>query len=215
MKPYAILILGIALVLSPRTNAQGQFFLGVSGGASSNRLSGDIPEDGLYTSKAGFSVGLIGEYALTNDIRLSLQPSYVRRGTGIAFDVGAVDPRDSLALTLDYLSVPVVVRFISPGGGWFINGGLDLSFLVSASLEDVTAGETTDVLNLINDLDLAMILGVGKTFHVNQVLLSLELRYGQSLLNAGANDQLAGAAGVPPRFRSTGFQVLAAVLYPL
>jgi hypothetical protein len=215
MKPYTTLLLGFALILSPQAKAQGKFFLGLSGGASSSHLSGDIPEDGLYTSKAGFSVGVIGEYALTDDIRLSLQPSYVRRGTGVAFDVGAVDPRDSLALTLDYVSIPVIARFLSPGGGWFINGGLDLSFLIDASLEDINAGKTTDVRNLLNDLDLAMILGVGKTFHVHPVLLSLELRYGQSLLNAGANDQLAAITGVPPRFRSSGFQVLVAVLYPL
>jgi hypothetical protein len=215
MKPRTILILGILLLLSPQLQAQGQFFLGVSGGASSTRLSGDIPEDGLYTSKAGFSVGVIAEYSLTRDIRLSLQPSYVRRGTGVAFDVGEVDPRDSLALTLDYLSIPLMARFLSPGGGWFINGGLDLGFLLDASLEDVNGGGTTDVRDFMNDLDLAMILGVGKTFPIHRFLLTLELRYGQSLINAGANDQLAAALGVPPRFRSTGFQLLVAVLYPL
>ena len=60
-----------------------------------------------------------------------------------------------------------------------------------------------------------MILGVGAAFHLAPALVSIELRYGQSLLNAGANEELAAAAGFSPRFRSSGFQLLVAVLYPL
>lgn len=215
MKPRILLIAGIALLACSHLCAQERFFVGATAGGSSTSLSGDISEDGSYTSKLGFSAGLIAEYALTDDIRLSMQPSYVRRGTGVAFDVGEEDPRDSLELTLDYFSVPLMARFLTPGGTWFVNGGLDLSFLLDASLKDVNAGGTVDVQNLINDLDLMMILGVGGTAHLSPVFVSIELRYGQSLLNAGANDQLAAAVGISPRFRSSGFQLLVAVLYPL
>jgi len=215
MKPPVLVIAAVAFLVSPHLCAQGRFLVGVTAGASSTSLSGNTPENGSYTSKLGFSAGLMGEYALTDDIHLSVQPSYVRRGTGVAFDVGTADMRDSLGLTLDYLSIPVLARFLTPGGTLFINGGLDLSVLLHASLTDVNAGGSVDVQNLINDLDLLMILGVGWDVHWGPALLSIELRYGQSLFNAGANDQLAASAGISPRFRSSGFQLLAAVLFSL
>jgi hypothetical protein len=178
-------------------------------------MSGDLPQDGSYTSKAGFNAGFIGEYVLTDDFHLSLQPSFVRRGTGVAFDVGDLDPKDSLSITLDYLSLPLLARFLTTGGTWFVNGGVDLGFLLNASRHDITTGATVDVQSLLNDVDLMMLLGVGGVFPIDPAILSFELRYAQSLLNAGANDQLAAFVGVPPRFRSSGFSLLAAVLFPL
>jgi hypothetical protein len=60
-----------------------------------------------------------------------------------------------------------------------------------------------------------MIVGAGVFMEVAPTSLSFELRYNQSLLNAGSSDQLAANAGVPVRFRLAGFQVLAGVLFPL
>jgi hypothetical protein len=215
MKSLLVVTAAVVFLVSPRLWAQERFFLGATAGASSTKLSGDVPDDGSYTSKIGFSAGLIGEYALWDDIHLSVQPSYVRRGTGLAFDVGEVDPRDSLELSLDYFSIPIMARFLAPGRIWFVNGGLDLGFLLKGSLKNVPADRTVDVKDLLNSVDLMMIIGVGGTIHLDPALLTIELRYGQSLINAGSNDQLAAKIGVPPRFRSTGFQLLAGVMYPL
>jgi hypothetical protein len=215
MKRHLFAAAAIMLFFAQTLTAQEQFFLGATAGASSTHFSGDIPENGSYTSKTGFNAGLTAEYALSKDIRISLQPSYVRRGTGVAYDVGETELRDSLQVSLDYFSIPVIARFLTPGGFWFVNGGLDLAFLLDASRKDVTTGSTADVRHLLNDVDLSMLFGVGKTFQLEPVSLSLELRYGQSLLNAGANDELAAKLGMSPRFRSSGFQLLFAVLYPM
>ena len=215
MKPPLIVCAGIILLASSHVCAQDRLFLGITAGGSSTHLSGDMPENGSYTSKTGFSGGLIAEFALWRDIHLSVQPSYARRGTGIAYDVGETDPRDSLELSLDYFSLPVIARFMTPGGSWFVNGGLDLGYLLDASLKSINTGSEVGVKNYINEVDLAMLVGVGKNFDLDPVALSFELRYTQSLLNAGANDQLAAKAGISPRFRSSGFQLLVALLYPL
>jgi hypothetical protein len=215
MRQLLLFITALLLLLSSAAPAQGRFFLGATGGLSSTSLSGDAPDKASYTSLIGFSAGLIGEYALTDDIRLSIQPSYVRRGTGVAFDVGQEDLRDSLELSLGYFSVPLMARFMTPRGAWFVNGGLDCGFLLNASLSDVNAGGSVDVKNYVNGFDLAMILGVGGVVEVAPAFLTFEVRYTQSLLNAGSNDALAAAVGVPVRFRSTGFQLLAGVLFPL
>ena len=215
MKTPYLLLIALLLSLSSAASAQGRFFVGATGGLTRMHLSGDAPDDASYTSLTGFSAGVIGEYALTDDIRLSVQPSYVRRGTGVAFDVGREELRDSLELSLGYLSIPAMARFISPRGFWFVNGGLDCGFLLNASLSDLNAGGSVDVKNFVNGLDLMMIIGAGTFIEIAPAMLSLELRYNQSLLNAGSSDQLAAKAGVPVRFRSAGIQLLAGVLFRL
>jgi hypothetical protein len=215
MKTPYVLLAALLLSLSSITLAQGRFFIGATGGLTKMHLSGDAPDNASYTSLTGFSAGLIGEYAVTDDIRLSIQPSYIRRGTGIAFDVGTEDPRDSLELSLGYFSIPVMARFISPRGFWFVNGGLDCGVLLNASLSNIISGGAVDVKNFVNGLDLMMIIGAGVLIDIAPACVSVELRYNQSLLNAGSSDQLATKAGVPVRFRSAGLQLLAGVLFPL
>jgi hypothetical protein len=215
MRTLIGLLAALFIISVPSSPAQGRFYLGAAAGVSRTSLSGDAPEDASYTSKIGFACGFIAEYALSPDIRLSVQPSYARRGTGVGYDIGEEDLRDSLSLSLDYISFPVMARFLSSGGSWFVNGGFDFGFLLDASLEDVNAGSSADVKESINNFDVMMILGVGTSISVAPAFITLELRYGQSLANAGANDQLTATAGVPLRFRSSGFQLLAAVLFPL
>lgn len=205
----------ILLLCASHAHAQSQLYLGATGSFGRTSLSGDAPEDASYTSRTGFGFGAVVEYGLTSDIRLSVQPSYARRGTGVGYDIGEEELRDSLSLTLDYVSIPVMARFLTPGGSWFVNGGFDFGFLLDASLEDINAGISADVTESVNTFDVVMIIGVGTSIVLDPALLTFELRYGQSLANAGANDQLTAAAGIPLRFRSTGFQLLAALLFPL
>ena len=161
MTRFCLFISLLLLPLSSVAFAQGKFYLGATGGVSRTSLSGDAPEDASYTSLIGFSAGLIGEISLTDDVRLSIQPSYVRRGTGVAFDVGEENLRDSLKLSLGYFSIPVMARFMSRQGSWFVNGGVDCAFLLNAWLSDINAGSSVDVKNFVNRLDLMMIVGAG------------------------------------------------------
>jgi len=109
----------------------------------------------------------------------------------------------------------VMARFLSPQGAWFVDGGFDCGFLLAASMSDLHAGSTVDVKDFVSSMDLMMILGAGAVVDVTPAFLTLELRYAQGLLNIGTNDALATAAGVPVRFRSSGFQLLAGVIFPL
>jgi hypothetical protein len=212
------LIASVALLMllcGVHHQSPAQFYLGATGSLSRTSLSGDAPTDASYTPMVGFGFGAIVEYALTEDLRISAQPSFARRGTGVAYDIHEDELRDSLSLAIEYASIPVMARFLSPGGSWFVNGGLDFGFLLGATLEDLNVGSQTDAAQAINDFDVMAILGVGASLPIDPARVTLEVRYGQSILNAGANDQLAAAAGIPLRFRSSGFQFLAAILFPL
>jgi hypothetical protein len=176
-------------------------------------LSGDAPDKAEYTSQIGFTFGAVVDIPLTEDINLSVQPSYTRRGAGLAFDVGEDDPIDSLSLDFNYVALPVTVRFLSAGKTWFASGGLEPAILVDASLKDLDGSTSSDVSDYVNDYDIAMLVGAGAVIPIEPVTLTLELRYSQSILNAGSN---AGqVAGVPVRFRSSGFTFTAGVLFGL
>jgi hypothetical protein len=64
-------------------------------------------------------------------------------------------------LSLDYLSVPVVTRFLSPGRRWFAHGGFDVGFLLDARLKDVNTGAEKNVKDAVNGSDLMMLVGGG------------------------------------------------------
>lgn len=215
MKKFISLIVFLLLTLHAQILAQNRFFLGVSGGVSRMSFSGDRPVDGSYTSKTGFRVGAVADYGLTNDIYLSFQPSFVNKGTGVAYDIGRGDPLDSLTLNLDYLSLPLTARFLSPRGAWFVNGGFDVGVLLKATLKDINAGGMADVKNSLNNFDFMMLFGVGAIVPADPMVLTFELRYSQSLVNAGASDQLIEQLGISPRFRSSGFELLAGFMFPL
>jgi len=123
-------------------------------------LSGDTPDDASYTAKTGFSAGLIGEYALTADIHLSLQPSYISRGTGIAYDVGEADPRDSLSLRLDYLSV-LSWRDFSPPEDFGLSTEDSIYRSFSMHPSGCQRGWHEGCHDALNSVDLMMLVGVG------------------------------------------------------
>ena len=214
MKSLLVVTAAVVFLVSPRLWAQERFFLGATAGATSTKLSGDMRQrlvhlKDRFQCRADRGVRPLGRYS-------PQCAAFIRDpGYGSCVRCGEVDPRDSLELTLDYVSIPVFARFLAPGRTWFVNGGLDLGFLLKGSLKNVPADRTVDVKDLLNNVDLMMIIGVGGTIHLDPALLTIELRYGQSLINAGSNDQLAAKIGIPPRFRSTGFQLLAGVMYPL
>jgi hypothetical protein len=213
----ALLFLSVILfLLSPlRGFAAERFFVGATGGVGRTSLSGDAPDEASYTSKTGFTIGVLAEYAVTPGIHVGLHPSYVRRGTGVAYDVGEEDPRDSFSVSLDYLSFPLLLRFLSEQRSWFVTGGVDIGFLLDASLKNLGTGTTTGVGSAFNEFDVMMIIGAGGVVDLRSVLLAVELRYGQSIPNAGANIGLESTFGLPPRFRSSGLQLNVAVLRPL
>jgi hypothetical protein len=78
----------VCLVLCLGTGAAAQTRFGVTTGLNWSGLGGDTPEDAEYRRSLGVNAGIVGDIALAEDVALSLQPMYVRRGADIYFDVG-------------------------------------------------------------------------------------------------------------------------------
>lgn len=214
-RPSRFLIIGchvVCLVLCIGASAAAQSRLGVTTGLSWSTLGGDTPEDAEYRRILGLNAGIVGDIALSKDVALSFQPMYVQRGSDIYFDIGEEEPTDSLELRLDYIDCLVMVKVFADNGFSYFTSGLGLAFLTQATLKDVRAGEE-DVASLFRDVDVSIAFGVGFMVPAKNTLVTFELRYQQSLINMFDSDDPATEA-LAPRLRSSGFQLMAAVLFP-
>jgi len=214
-KEYLFLIVILPLLLSRSAGAQPA--VGIWGGLNRAHLSGDAPEDAGYQNRLGLAAGVVGEFNLTRDVKLSLQPMYVQRGTRIAYDLQDYDePHDSLDVKLNYFSLPVMIKVISGNGKTYVSSGLDFGVLMQAELADLNReGAARDIKNLLQDFDVAVNFGFGVMLPVGSPLLTFELRYSQSLLNLSKTGENTESAALPERFRSTGLQLLAGLLIPI
>ena len=205
----------LALILSLPSALQSQIRVGASGGVNRTSMSGDALPNTAYTAQLGFSVSAIVDVPLGDDIRLSLQPGYTRVGTGIALTSVLRDPRDSLNATMDYIVLPVLARVVARNGVTFATGGMQVAMLINAASAPVSGGPSKDITSVVADVDLALMIGVGAQIPVSTAIATIELRYTQSLLNAGKTEEAAEAFQMPPRFRLSGLQLIAGVLFHL
>ncbi len=203
----------LCLVLCLGAGAAAQSRIGVTTGLNWSSLKGDAPEDAGYGRALGVNAGIIGDIALTKDVVLSIQPMYARRGTNISFDVGEDEPRDSLELRLDYIDCLVMVKVLADNGYSYFTTGMGFGFLTQATMKNIRGGET-DPGGLFEDFDVSVAFGVGFMIPAGSTLVTLELRYQQSLINMVNSDADALDDALAQRLRASGFQLLASVLFP-
>ena len=190
-------------------SAPAQTHLGVVLGVSSSSLKGDTPPNGAYTDKSSLIAGLSAEFGIGDGLYLIVQPQYLARGTGVAFAVaGQEQHRDSLTLSLSYVSIPVGLKVESGSGRYYVSSVLDLGVLTSATLDNSSGSE--DVKDDVDAVDLAVGLGVGGQFSIGRLPMTIELRYSQSLLNLPSEgSRIGGDETFPTRFRVAGLQLVA------
>lgn len=201
-------LFGIAMMaLASTMPVSGQTNVGVLFGANSSSIGGDSPDDGELTAKTGAIAGLSVEFDMGEGLYLIVQPQFVGRGSGVAFAVeDEPEPRDSLSLSLDYISVPVGLKVVSPTERFYASSVLDLGFLTRANFND--GSSDTDVKDAVNAFDLAIGIGIGTTFSVGGPSMTIELRYSQSILNLPSAEISIGEDGFPRRFRASGMQLV-------
>ena len=208
---YSILILFFLM----GNSLFSQTYVGVFGGIMSSSLSGDAPKDASYSGKTGFSGGLIADFSLTEDVILSIQPRYLQKGSTVSYDVGEYELKDSLTASLDYFSLPIILKINSLNKRVFFSSGLDFGYLINSSVENLMDGSTKEVDNLVKTFDISASFGFGVNIPVGTPIISLELRYMQSLLNLSDISLNESGTTFPYRFRTSGFQFLTSVQIPI
>jgi hypothetical protein len=117
-------------------------------------------------------------------------------------------------LSLDYIAVPVLAKFVTVGGKVYVISGFNFSFLTGANLKGVEEGaEEIDVKDALKSFDVAVDFGVGGQLPAGPIKIMLEARYEQGLLNVSEENLVEDA--LKSRVRSSGLQLLAGILLPL
>ena len=88
---------------------------------------------------------------------------------------------DTLGFTLDYVTLPILLKFVSGNGKTYVAGGLDIGFLSGAHIS--RDDESVDVKNSLKDIDLSADFAFGVMLPIGRPALTLEARYTQSILN--------------------------------
>lgn len=192
---------------------RGKVAIGAFGGVNLGDLSGDAPAGASFVSSTGFAAGLLGEFRVARDVWLSLQPMYIQKGSDVRFGSTQGSQPDTVGLSLDYVSLPVLLKIVSGNGKTYVSGGVDVGYLVNATLSNES--ESRDVEDSFNKIDLSADFAFGVMLPIGRPKVTLEARYSQSILNVAKEGQNPEEEALPARFRSSGFQLFAGLLYPL
>jgi hypothetical protein len=218
----------LILVVSP-VDATAQSFLGLTLAGSSTTINGDPPPNGVFRGRAGFTVRATGGLEVGEGVFLMAQPGYARRGTDVAFAVPGPGVGEGLSeLSVGYVSIPIGLRVRSLTSRIYITSSVDFGYVVDATLATVISapaplpggdepalGVEEDVLANLNPWDISAGLALGVLIPIGKPTLTLELGWGQSLLNATKNNLLPVEWDLPPRFKFSGFGVSAGVQFDL
>ena len=207
-------LLTAVLILAATSVTAAEWHLGFQAGSNSSGLSGDSPSGLSLGKQSGLATGLVAEYRISEDVWLSDQPMYLQRGASSTIAVsGEVEKLDGPSISLDYFAIPILAKIVSNNGRSYVMGGVNPAFLLEAEIVD--GDVTTDAASAVSSFDLAADIGFGVLFPVKRAVLNVEMRYEQSILNLAANNREEADDGFPVRFRSSGFQFLAGLIWPL
>ena len=207
-----ILIILLFFALTYTAQMQAQTSIGIIGGLNLQSVKGDAPADVSYGSKPGFMIGINAERKIANGIKLVLQPNYTLSQTKLSFDIGEEELKDSMNVKMVFIRLPVLAKIEAFNGVTYFLSGLDFGFLQEAKIQDVNkTSEERSIKDSFESFDLAAQFGVGVKFPIKGLLLSLEGRYSQSLLNLSKKS----FDSLPSRFRLSGFQFLTNLSYNL
>jgi len=214
MKSVCTILIAITLIFPLIREVQAGAAIGAQGGVTRMSWGGDAPDKGSYGNLMGFTAGGQIDIGICRSTALSLQPSFTQKGTKIAFEVEGESERvDSVEVRLDYFVLPLLVKVETLGGRFYVSGGLELGWLLSARYKTPT--RDLDAAIDLKKHDLAVDFGIGYTIPAGRTDIWFELRFSQSLVNVGDED--TGPEGIitEPRVKNNGLLLLVGVLYDL
>ena len=208
-------LLAIVLIIISVSSVRAQYAIGIFGGVNNSNLIGDAPPGSIYKSDPGLVVGLLGEFNITSDVKISFQPMFQQKGTRIAYNViSERDPQDSIDITINYFSIPILAKVYAGNDIMYVSGGFDFGFKLDATFRRISPDKEKDISDSFNDFDIAAIVGVGAQFKLGQFYIFVEGRYSQGLGNI-SNPDPDDPKEINPSFRTTALQLFAGVILTL
>ena len=214
MKSVCAVFIAIMFTIPLAGQARAGAAIGALGGVTRMSWGGDVPDKGSYGSLMGLTAGAEIDIDIYRSTTLSLQPSFTQKGTKISFEVEGQSERvDSVEVQLDYFVLPLLIKVETLGGRFYVSGGLELGWLLSARYKTPTRDLDAEID--LEKYDLAVDFGIGYTIPAGRTGIWFELRYSQSLVNVGNEDTAPEGVITEPRVKNNGLMLLVGVLYDL
>lgn len=201
-KAIKTLVLFLAMILtSPMVEAQSKFGFRVGGNISKQQY-----KEGNFTvepkSKFGLDLAVLADFPLGEVISISPEFHWLQKGYKIEDFNGPLF--DDAVATLNYLELPVLVRFnFGEEARFFVMAGPSIGYLLSEHTEDENGDEIDIDLNDYNRIDYGAHLGAG----IGLGPLVFDVRYFLGLSNY-AKDLPEDA-----EIRNTGFGVGVSLMF--
>lgn len=163
MKKFIYTLVGLLFALSAWS--QSNWSVGVQAGENFTNLNGDVSSQ----YRLGFSFGAHASHYLLEKWVLRLEANFERKGAEQIFPDNPFDPNVPNEIRLDYISLPVLLRY-STGEKWkyIIGGGLAVSYLMqeTSTFENVVLTQTDD----FNRVDADLIACTGLAYPIKDKL---------------------------------------------
>lgn len=186
------LAMAAALAAAPLTPAAAQ--VGIKGGVSHGNISNSGVLPGELGARTGFAIGVSVANEPTQLVGLGVEALYAQRGAHSANNTSSFD--------LDYIDVPLYLRFIAPAPGLqpFVYAGPQASYEVRCRAGDGDCPDTGRP-----SLTYAAVIGAGVRFG-DESGISVEGRYVY-----GLKDLNLGTVTDEESYRSRSFEILVAL----
>ena len=224
-RPVSLLLV-LAAVVSTATHLEAQSFVGVTAATGSSTLNGDRLQRAVVSGRATFGARLVGGLDVGDGVYLVVMPGWVTRGGNV--ELHEAPPAMGVSyseLAIQYVSLPIGLRVRARNEHIYVTSMIDFARVTSATLStialtpfalpDVTPETEEDVLGNLNPWDVSVVLTAGALIPIGGPRLSVEIGWGQSLLNATKEGFLPVDWSLPPRFKFSGFSLRLGVQHDL
>jgi hypothetical protein len=152
-----ITLLVLLFSLDPGKAQDTQF--GVKGGPNFHTVSGEDVENNQM--RVAFHLGGFAQFGLTDDLYLRPELLYSLEGSGYEFEF--LGETVNSVVNYNYITVPVMFRYSL--GGFYLEGGPSIGFLLGGSQKFKDSDEDPEELDMENhnSMELAAELGAGYT----------------------------------------------------
>jgi hypothetical protein len=211
MRIFSAAFLAVLLAAALAHEVRAEAAIGALSGLTKMSWGGDTPDKGSYKDIYGFALGIEVDVRVHRSAWISLQPSFVQRGTKMSFEVrGERDRVDSVEVSLDYFTLPVLLKVETMGRRFYVTGGVEIARLLNARYR--TPSEDSDAAVEIKENDFLIDFGVGYVIPAGRAGIVLEARYSQSMMNIG-DEHLGDRYNIEARVKNRGLTFLVGVLY--
>ncbi len=188
----------------------------MGGFAGINRTGfvGDNPLNGSFISGTGYELGAVGEFFLSDDIAVNINPMVSSRSSGIEYDVPyQYEPYDSIRIDIDYFEIPLNLKVIADNNISYVTAGLIFAIPINPKATNNRSGNQIELQDQFESYVWTASFGVGIQFSIGNPMMFVELSYTQSLTNL--NKITIKDVEINYKLKSSSFQLNTGILFTL